>query len=137
MRKIFCAQSSASTLYTRGMTCECVEICYIYTVSTMPHCCWSPYITRYGSTLYIGIAMVVHILQYIRKCQFLLSVSSKIYFKHFYMTKHVEKMMHTINISKKYHLAMSKVMLKWIFTFSPCSIIIATCMFVLLLLEDV
>ena len=29
------------------------------------------YITRYGGTLYIGIAMVVPILQYIRKCQFL------------------------------------------------------------------
>ena len=35
------------------------------------------YITRYGSTLYIGIAMVVPIPQYIRKCQFLLSVSSE------------------------------------------------------------
>ena len=34
-------------------------------------------ITRYGSTLYIGIAMVVPIPQYIRKCQFLLSVSSE------------------------------------------------------------
>ena len=34
-------------------------------------------ITRYGSTLYMGIAMVVPILQYIRKCQFLLSVSSE------------------------------------------------------------
>ena len=34
-------------------------------------------ITRYGSTLYIGIAMVVPILQYIRKCQFVLSVSSE------------------------------------------------------------
>ena len=28
------------------------------------------YITRYGSTLYIGIAMVVPIPQYIRKCRF-------------------------------------------------------------------
>ena len=34
-------------------------------------------ITRYGSTLYIGIAMVVPIPQYIRKCQFLLSFSSE------------------------------------------------------------
>ena len=35
------------------------------------------YITRYGSTLYIGIAMVVPIPQYIRKRPFLLSVSSE------------------------------------------------------------
>ena len=40
---------------------------------------WAPRcpITRYGSTLYIGIAMVVPIPQYIRKCRFLLSVSSE------------------------------------------------------------
>ena len=42
-------------------TCTCIYTC----------------ITRYGSTLYIGIAMVVPIPQYIRKCQFLLSVSSE------------------------------------------------------------
>ena len=53
------------------------------------------YITRYGSTLYIGIAMVVPILQYIRKCQFLLSVSSEFDFKHFYMIKHVETRVYT------------------------------------------
>ena len=40
----------------------------------LPH---SVNITRYSSTWYIGIAMVESVLQYIRKCQFLLSVSSE------------------------------------------------------------
>ena len=48
----------------------------------------------YGSTLYIGIAMVVPI-PHIRKCQFLLSVSSEFDFWHFCMTKHVEKKVYT------------------------------------------
>ena len=77
----------------------------------------SSFITRYGSTLYIGIAMVVPIPQYIRKCQFLLSVSSEFDFWHFCMTKHVETKVYTKYII---HENTTYVMLNWIFTFCPC-----------------
>ena len=64
----------------------------------------------YGSTLYIiGIAMVVPILQYIRKFSFYFQFQVNL---HFYMTKHVETKVYT-----KYWMKiplMSKVMLKWI-----------------------
>ena len=54
------------------LTHACVCICMHVLALTMVNS-----ITRYGSTLYIEIAMVVPIPQYIRKCQFLLSVSSE------------------------------------------------------------
>ena len=54
-------------MFTFFMIKEASNIQIICVVNTLP----LNVVTRYSSTLYIGIAIVVRILQYIRKCQFL------------------------------------------------------------------